>query len=89
MKMSQENKHGSESCQCGALSQAIAVSAKQLAQMMGVSMRQIWRLNSSGKLPKPIHLGGSVRWNRGEILNWFEAQCPDLQTWEAMKEVQQ
>jgi len=87
--MSQENKHGSENCQCGAPGQAIAVSAKHLAQMMGVSVRQIWRLNSAGRLPKPIHLGGSVRWNRGEILNWFEAQCPDLQTWEAMKEVQQ
>ncbi|MFC1765587.1 helix-turn-helix transcriptional regulator [Planctomycetota bacterium] len=88
MKMSQKYKHGNEECKCRSLAQALAISARQLAEMMGVSVRQIWRLNSSGKLPKPIRLGGSVRWNREEILNWFEAQCPDLETWEAVKGTQ-
>jgi predicted DNA-binding transcriptional regulator AlpA len=67
---------------------AIAISARQLSQMLGVSLRQCWRLSSAGKLPKPIRLGGSVRWNRQEVTDWFEAGCPDRKTWEARKEVE-
>jgi excisionase family DNA binding protein len=67
--------------------QALAISARELAQMLDVSLRQIWRLTSSGKLPRPIRLGGSVRWNRSEIQQWFEAGCPDWRTWEVRKEV--
>lgn len=69
--------------------QSIAISAKQLGQLLGVSLRQIWRLNATSKLPKNIRLGGSVRWNRAEIMRWFEVGCPDRQTWEAMQEVGQ
>jgi len=64
----------------------MAISAKRLAKMLDVSLRQIWRLKSAGKLPKPLRIGGSVRWNRQEIVNWFEAGCPDCRTWEARKE---
>lgn len=66
----------------------MAISARDLAAMVGVSLRQVWRLNSAGKLPKPIRLGGSVRWNRKEIQQWFEAGCPERRTWEARKAVQ-
>ncbi len=66
----------------------IAVSARELANMLGISLRQIWRLNSAGKLPKPIRIGGSVRWNRLEVMDWFRAGCPDRRVWEARKAVQ-
>jgi predicted DNA-binding transcriptional regulator AlpA len=55
--------------------------------MLGVSLRQVWRLNAAGKLPKPIRLGGSVRWNRVEVTAWFEAGCPARRAWDTMKEV--
>ncbi len=74
--------------QVSSSSQSIAISAKQLSQLLGVSLRQVWRLNATAKLPRPIRIGGSVRWNRAEVFEWFsEAGCPDRQTWEAMKEV--
>lgn len=66
----------------------LAISARELAEMLNVSLRQVWRLNSAGKLPKPIRLGGSVRWKRAEIQQWFEAGCPDRKVWDAMKGVQ-
>lgn len=66
----------------------LAISAGELAEMLGVSLRQVWRLNAAGKLPKPIRLGGSVRWNRDEILKWFEAGCADRRTWDARRGVQ-
>jgi prophage regulatory protein len=67
--------------------EALAVCARELAGMLDVSLRQVWRLNSAGKLPKPVRLGGSVRWARQEVLDWFDAGCPDRKTWEAMREV--
>jgi len=66
--------------------QSIAISAKQLSRLLGVSLRQVWRLNATGKLPRLIRIGGSVRWNRAEVLRWFDASCPDCQAWEAMEE---
>jgi prophage regulatory protein len=68
--------------------EALAVSARDLKEMLNVSLRQVWRLNAAGKLPKPIRIGGSVRWSRQEILDWFGQQCPDRRTWEARKAVQ-
>jgi prophage regulatory protein len=72
---------------CRKVAQALAVSARELSEMLNVSLRQVWRLSSAGKLPKPIRLGGSVRWNRQEVTDWFEAGCPDRKVWEAMREV--
>lgn len=65
--------------------QPLVISAKQLSEMLGVSVRQVWRLNATGKLPKQIRLGGSVKWKRNEIIDWLGQNCPDRQTWEAMK----
>jgi predicted DNA-binding transcriptional regulator AlpA len=65
--------------------QPLAISARQLAAMLGVSIRQVWRLNAAGKLPKPLWLGGSRKWLRKEIEAFLEAGCPDRESWEAMK----
>lgn len=47
-----------------------------LAQLMQVSVRTIWRLRSAAQLPEPIRVGGSVRWNREEIERWMANGCP-------------
>jgi len=73
---------------CRNLATALAISARELAELLGISLRQAWRLNSAGRLPRPIRLGGSVRWNRQEVTDWFVAGCPDRKTWEARKAVQ-
>jgi prophage regulatory protein len=80
--MEQQNQEKARSVR-----EALAISARDLKEMLNVSLRQVWRLNCAGKLPKPIRLGGSVRWNREEVQRWFEAGCPDQKTWEAKKEV--
>ncbi|MCL5281437.1 MAG: helix-turn-helix domain-containing protein, partial [Planctomycetes bacterium] len=67
--------------------EALAVCARELAEMLDVSLRQVWRLNSAGKLPRPVRLGGSVRWDRDEVLRWFKDGCPDRQAWDARKGV--
>ena len=65
--------------------QPLAIPAKEVARLFGVSVRQIWRLNSAGLLPKPLRLNGSVRWSRKEVEAFIEAGAPDRETWEAMK----
>jgi len=62
------------------------ISAKTLGQMLSLSKRQIHRLNSSGKIPAPIRIGGAVRWSAEEISAWLAAGAKDRKIWEAMKE---
>jgi len=58
---------------------SLLLSARTLAQRLAVSVRTLWRLRSSGKLPEPVHLGGAVRWRKADIDAWVAAGCPDLQ----------
>ncbi len=52
------------------------LSAERLAALLDISVRTLWRLRSAGKLPPPVRLGGSIRWNAAEIRAWIEAGCP-------------
>ena len=68
-------------------SKSLTVSAKQLANdMLGVSVRQVWRLDSTGKLPRKVRIGGCCRWVRSEIISWVEHGCPDRAGWELIKD---
>ena len=57
----------------------LAVSAKQFAEMIGVSVRTIHRLKASGKLPPSKQIGGSVRWRVSVIEDWLASDSPDVQ----------
>ncbi len=65
--------------------QPLALNALELARMLGVSLRHVWRQSSAGKLPKPLKIGKCVRWTRSEIEDWLAAGAPDRRTWEQMK----
>lgn len=60
--------------------------AKELAKMLSLSKRQIFRLNSCGKIPAPIRIGGAVRWSAKECSEWLTAGAPDRTEWQARKE---
>jgi prophage regulatory protein len=64
------------------------MSAKTLGQVAVLSTRTIWRLRSAGKLPKPIRIGGAIRWRASDIELWLENGCPDQKTFEQIKGVQ-
>ena len=61
------------------------LSVKELAKILSLSVRTVWRLRSAGKLPKPLTIGGSVRWIESEISAWIRAGAPDRKTWNLMK----
>ena len=54
----------------------LLITADQVAAMLQVSVRSVWRLRSSGKLPKPVEVGGSVRWNNEQMRKWVSEGCP-------------
>jgi excisionase family DNA binding protein len=64
------------------------LSAKELAHTMSLSKRQIFRLNTAGKLPAPLKIGGSIRWRADEIDRWLAAGAVDRRTWEDLKEAE-
>jgi predicted DNA-binding transcriptional regulator AlpA len=50
--------------------------AQNIASMLQISTRQIWRLHDAGLMPRAIKLGRSVRWSRALIDEWLNEGCP-------------
>lgn len=48
-----------------------------VASLLGVSARHVYRLADGARMPRPIRLGGSVRWDRRTIEDWIAAGCPE------------
>jgi predicted DNA-binding transcriptional regulator AlpA len=61
---------------------ALTVNARGVAVMLGVSVRQVWRLHTTGRLPRAIRLGNCVRWRKAELEAFVEAGCPTREKWE-------
>ncbi len=51
------------------------ITASQLATLLSISERTVYRLKSSNRLPESINLGGSVRWRRVDVDRWIESGC--------------
>jgi prophage regulatory protein len=64
----------------------LALTAYDVAKLLGISTRHLWSLNSSGRLPKPVRFGRAVRWNLEELRAWLAAGAPERSRWETMKE---
>ena len=47
------------------------LTAKDLAELLGVSLRSVWRRISDGTVPKPVRIGRLVRWHRQTIEQWL------------------
>lgn len=60
----------------------ILLSVIQLADLLQLSTRTIWRMRSASQLPKPLQLGGSVRWRREDIEKWIADGCLSPQSQE-------
>lgn len=62
--------------------EALAITAEELAELLGISKRHLWSLNAQAKLPRPVRLGRSVRWSLPEVREWLASGAPDRDTWE-------
>ncbi len=44
------------------------LSARQLAGLLSISVRSVWRLAAAGKLPEPVRLGRRIaRWREADV----------------------
>ena len=63
----------------------LALPAADVAKLLDISERHLHTLNSSGRLPRPVRLGRSVRWCADELRDWLVAGAPDRDKWEAVR----
>ncbi len=52
------------------------ICVEQVAALLNVSTRTVWRLLSAGRLPQPLRFGGNVRWRLDQLGEWIERGCP-------------
>jgi predicted DNA-binding transcriptional regulator AlpA len=60
----------------GAFNVPTLMTVEQLAKLIQKSVRSVWRMRSAGQVPKPVKLGGGVRWRVQDIELWIEQGCP-------------
>lgn len=63
----------------------IALNAGEVSELLGISERHLWALNSSGRLIRPVALGRSKRWNAAELQAWMDAGAPSREEWEGRR----
>lgn len=63
----------------------IALSAEEVADVLGISRSHVFRLASSGRLPRSLRLGRAVRWDLATLEAWLAAGAPPRERWERMQ----
>lgn len=58
--------------------QAALLCVNQVAALLQVSVRSVWRLRSAGELIEPVQIGGNTRWRRAELERWIAEGCPPI-----------
>ena len=53
------------------------IDVREVATILKISTRSVWRLVSRGELPQPIRLGRNVRWRCSDIDRWIETKIND------------
>jgi predicted DNA-binding transcriptional regulator AlpA len=59
------------------------ITVREVAAALRVSPRQIWKLNSTERLPAPVRLSRSVRWRASDIAEFIRLGCPARDRFEA------
>lgn len=52
------------------------LAAKELAELLSISIRSVWRFKAEEKIPKPLAISGCIRWRLSDVERWIEEDCP-------------
>jgi predicted DNA-binding transcriptional regulator AlpA len=67
--------------------EALAVGARDLARLLGISEATLWRWDASGLLgPNGHKIGGRRLWSVLEIKEWVAAGLPQREAWIATRQ---
>jgi predicted DNA-binding transcriptional regulator AlpA len=59
-----------------AVAAPLLITAEEVAGMLDISTRTLWRLVSGKRIVALLKIGGSTQWRRAEIEAWVAAGCP-------------
>jgi len=65
--------------------ESLLLDTKQVAELLGIGERTLWRWSRSGIAPRPIKIGKTVRFSADEIREWVAKGCPREGQWERFK----
>lgn len=55
---------------------ALMLAASDVAALLNCSTKSVYRLNDRGAIPRPVRIGGMLRWHRGQLEQWLADGCP-------------
>ena len=64
---------------------ALLLKAQEVGEVLGVNKSTVWSWESSGRIPRPVRIGGCTRWRRSEIEQWVAAGTPGREKWEGIQ----
>jgi predicted DNA-binding transcriptional regulator AlpA len=50
--------------------QPLLLRADEVARLVAVSTRTLWRLVNTEQFPAPVRVGGCTRWRLADVENW-------------------
>jgi predicted DNA-binding transcriptional regulator AlpA len=53
---------------------SMTLRSKEVAQLLGIGERSLFRHVKSGAFPRPMRLGRSLRWSRIAVLDWIDCR---------------
>jgi excisionase family DNA binding protein len=57
----------------GPMAEVTLLTVRQVAELLGVHIRSIWRLSQAGEIPAPIRIGERVvRWRLSDLRDHLE-----------------
>ena len=55
---------------------ATLLNVQAVAAMLDCSVRHVYRMSDSCRLPAPVRIGTLIRWRRDVLIAWLDAGCP-------------
>ncbi|MBI1367094.1 MAG: helix-turn-helix domain-containing protein [Planctomycetes bacterium] len=52
------------------------LTAADVAAMLACSTKTVYRMVDRGAIPRPVRLGGMLRWHRAQLDRWIAEGCP-------------
>ncbi len=60
------------------------LTKEHMSELLGRSVRSIYRWEREGRLPSSVNLGSQRLWVLDEVLKWIAAGCPPRRVWERL-----
>jgi predicted DNA-binding transcriptional regulator AlpA len=55
----------------------LLIKADEVAHLVSISTRTLWRLVSAGQFPRPVQVGRSTRWRVADVEDWISRRSSE------------